>query len=321
MEPKERGQTAVHIQARELTTAHTRAYLRIMRRLKNSDGVLRYGEIAKNRTDERLLAALTEAGEIEKIGFGCYAAPQSELPAQIAQRFKAKLTCISAVEFGGMRTLSPPEGIHIAVERNRGLELPRDLIETTVVHRESKSWLNEKSESKQYRLTSDGFKETKLIAPWSAVFARVAICQPFYSAVVAIDSGLAQKLTSKERILNLIPRFRYPDAVRAVQLASGTSQSVLESIARVKLVLAGFKVAAQQEIKEVGSVDLVVEDTVVVELDGYAYHADRKQFRKDRARDRILVQKGYRVLRYAFEDVIQSPETLVHDVHRLLADS
>jgi very-short-patch-repair endonuclease len=45
------------------------------------------------------------------------------------------------------------------------------------------------------------------------------------------------------------------------------------------------------------------EERVIVELDGYAAHATREQFRADRARDRAAQAAGWLVLRYTWADI------------------
>jgi very-short-patch-repair endonuclease len=43
--------------------------------------------------------------------------------------------------------------------------------------------------------------------------------------------------------------------------------------------------------------------SLIVELDGYAYHANRAAFAADRAKDRYLTSRGFTVLRFADEQV------------------
>ena len=82
---------------------------------------------------------------------------------------------------------------------------------------------------------------------------------------------------------------------------------------------AGLRVEPQVFVAGVGWVDLVVEGRVVVEVDGFAYHADAKQFALDRRRDAALVAMGYRVLRFTWVDVVTRPAYVVEMVRRALA--
>jgi very-short-patch-repair endonuclease len=56
------------------------------------------------------------------------------------------------------------------------------------------------------------------------------------------------------------------------------------------------------------------EARLVVEVDGYAYHSDRRTFRTDRARDRYLGQRGLVVLRYADTELDESPGEVASSV-------
>lgn len=81
---------------------------------------------------------------------------------------------------------------------------------------------------------------------------------------------------------------------------------------------AGLRVEPGVRIAGVGWVDLVVEGRVVVELDGFAYHSGRAEYREDRRRDRELVRQGYLVLRFTYEDVMRSPSMVVRAVQAVL---
>ena len=57
---------------------------------------------------------------------------------------------------------------------------------------------------------------------------------------------------------------------------------------------------------------------VVVELDGFEHHGSRRAFAEDRRRDRALVALGLLVLRFTYDDVLASPETVTRSVRRAL---
>jgi very-short-patch-repair endonuclease len=58
---------------------------------------------------------------------------------------------------------------------------------------------------------------------------------------------------------------------------------------------------------------------VVVELDGRAFHATRHAFEADRARDRIFVANGWRVIRVTWRQLVDSPEAIVQDLRGALS--
>lgn len=304
---------------------------KILRRLEAAGGSARYGNLTTNRTEQRALTNLVRSGKVVKFAFGCYSLPTAHRSFSILQLTKTKLTCLSAVDFAGLQTLVVPKKTHIAVPINRGLKLPPEIARHTVIHRESDFWMNAINAASH--LSNGSFTPPQgsqmlramsapqsgvQLAPWPAIFARVAVCCPLDEAVVAIDSGLNKGIIHKDEIRRLLNPHIHKRALKAVDLASPASQSVLESVSRLQLVTKGFRVEPQKFIDPVGYIDLLVEDWIVIELDGFAYHGDRSQFRNDRYRDRMLRKLGYEVLRYAYEEVINTPEVITKDVRVIL---
>jgi very-short-patch-repair endonuclease len=84
------------------------------------------------------------------------------------------------------------------------------------------------------------------------------------------------------------------------------ADDALESGMRVLLLDAGLgPVRSQVHVPRVGWVDLLVQERVVVEVDGYAVHRDR--FSEDRRRDAELARLGHVVLRFTYEQVLRRP--------------
>ena len=100
---------------------------------------------------------------------------------------------------------------------------------------------------------------------------------------------------------------------------------MLESLCRVLLHLAGLPAPETQlgirgPAGWIGRVDFGwPEQRLVVETDGFAFHADRASYRVDRRRGNALVLAGWRVLRFSWEDVVHAPDTVVADVRAALA--
>jgi len=55
-----------------------------------------------------------------------------------------------------------------------------------------------------------------------------------------------------------------------------------------------------------------------IELDGYYYHADPGRFRTDRRRDRELAALGWRVVRFAGEEILDDVGRCVAETLRLI---
>lgn len=161
--------------------------------------------------------------------------------------------------------------------------------------------------------------------PVTSPLRRVLDCPrwlPVQHAVVVGDSALRRGAVTAEHLAHAVarlPRGRSTSRVRrAVDLLDGRSESVLESLARVLLVLAGLPPPAVQmplydeEGNGVARVDLAwPEARLVVEPDGFAFHSGRRQVRRDRERGNGLTLLGWRVLRFGWEDVLGRPEIVV----------
>jgi very-short-patch-repair endonuclease len=64
-------------------------------------------------------------------------------------------------------------------------------------------------------------------------------------------------------------------------------------------------------------VDFVWRDTaLIVEVDGYAFHADRHAFEADRLRDAELGDLGFRVIRVTWRQLVDRPQMVVARVRR-----
>jgi very-short-patch-repair endonuclease len=58
---------------------------------------------------------------------------------------------------------------------------------------------------------------------------------------------------------------------------------------------------------------------LVVEVDGFAYHASRAAFERDRLRDAELQADGYRVIRITWRQIDEKPEAVIARLARVLA--
>ena len=58
---------------------------------------------------------------------------------------------------------------------------------------------------------------------------------------------------------------------------------------------------------------------LIVEVDGYAFHASGSAFERDRARDAVLTLAGWRVLRFSWRQVVQEPRHVVAVIEECMA--
>ncbi|HEY3544871.1 MAG TPA: DUF559 domain-containing protein [Propionicimonas sp.] len=273
----------------------------IVSRLVQHGGAARRAFLVRRRADAYRLGDAVGDGLVRQVGRGVFALPGAPQEVVAAVVHSARLGCLSTLSRAGIAVLRPPAVPHLSVGRERGRR-PSGLRDRfpVVIHRE--------------RAEPDG--------PWTvsvaAALARVLLCRPGVEALVSVDSALNRRCVTLDGIRAALPDDA-PFASLALDLADSASRSPLETVARLALVSQGLAVRAGVVVPLVGEVDLVVEDRIVIELDGYAYHSDRAAFEEDRRRDRELVLQGYTVLRFTAREVLHETARIVATVRAVLA--
>ena len=123
---------------------------------------------------------------------------------------------------------------------------------------------------------------------------HVILNEPLENAVPCVDWALSKGrmdvIDFEQALLHLPATARI-----AARWCDGRAQSVLESVARVRLRQRGYRVISQASTGMLGANDLVIEDTVALELDGREFH--ESTFEADRRRDLITTIEGRHVIR------------------------
>ena len=220
----------------------------------------------------------------------------------------------SAALMWGIELASTPRLRHVTVTRNRS----RCAHVGTRVHR---SELEGSDRVERHGVWVTGALRTVL-----------DLCRslPLGEAVVVVDSALRQAHVTVEELmaaLRELPAGRGRSRVaRALRLMDPQSGSVLETLCRVLLQQAGLAPDETQLVVRdasghwIGRVDFAWPTRrLVVETDGFAFHADRASYRDDRRRSNALLLAGWRVLRFSWEDVVDRPDEVVATVRAALA--
>lgn len=92
---------------------------------------------------------------------------------------------------------------------------------------------------------------------------------------------------------------------------------MLEILAHTHFVRAGLNVRMHVSLPGVGEVDCLVEECVVVELDGSS-HFEPRQVKKDHRRNNVGMLGGHLTLRYYYDDVVHHPAAMVEQVQAVL---
>lgn len=130
------------------------------------------------------------------------------------------------------------------------------------------------------------------------------------------ESAISRRLTTPEALLT-VPWL----SVAARSLAEEVtihSDSGVESKFVKNCRRAGIRVIQQVWIGG-QPVDALIGRHLVVQLDGYAFHSDTAQRRRDIAHDRKLVAMGYTVLRFTYQDVMYDWPRVEREIRAAIA--
>ncbi len=249
----------------------------------------------RSRLPRRQVERALLDGRLVRIGRGQVGLTELPEPVRLAASVGGVLSCASAAAAHGLPLLSPMATVHVTVSRGQsGVRLPEG-----VVHRRDAPSI-------------DG------VATLARTAADCARCLPELDALVVVDAVLARGVECDDVLRELTGRGAR--AARAVvALADPGAGSSGETAARLAIRRAGLSVESQVFIGGVGWVDLLVEGRLVVEIDGFAYHSDAKQFATDRRRDAALVGMGYLVLRFTWLDAVTRPAHVIAMIRAALA--
>ena len=162
--------------------------------------------------------------------------------------------------------------------------------------------------------TGSGFAVTTL----EQAIGDLLVCQPPAFIVATLDSLPHKRVVQRNRLGALVLH----GPIRTRHLAGALhpdSGSGIESIVRFGLEAAGIHVRIQVIVRDAYRVDLLVDDWLVLELDGRGTHAQKKAFTKDRVREATIMRDGRIVLRFSYATVMYEWDFLlacVQDVMR-----
>jgi very-short-patch-repair endonuclease len=248
---------------------------------------------------ERHLTEGVASGQIIRIRNGWYALPDASHIDVAAVRAGGRVTGVSLVRALGGWTVD--DGIlHVAVLPNAS----RLQVVSSTIRRHWARSLDVPD--------LDSSRDT--VSNSIAILART---ESIADAVVAIDSALNLGLLGASewrRVMQGLSQGR----TALSRYVDGRSQSGLESRCRMSIRGRGVRLQTQVHIGGVGTVDILIGERLVVELDGYRFHSDQHAFENDRRRDLELARRGYRVLRLSYRQVMNSWDSSEDVILRLV---
>jgi very-short-patch-repair endonuclease len=249
-------------------------------------GVARSSELARQGVSRSMIAGAVRAGGVVRVRKGWFATTGLPAESLAAARVGGAAACVTAARLHGI-WVPPDDGcLHVAVRpsssrlRNPlGLAEPLDRTAVTV------HWTDPR---------------TRALQALPEAIATAARCRGPETAFVLLESAMHKRLVGRgERaLLNTIA----PGWFRAWSAhASGRSESGTESLLKLLLISMGLPFAQQVDIADVGRVDFVVGQRLVIEVDSRAHHSDPY---RDRKRDAVLSARGFRTLRFMYAQVV-----------------
>ncbi|QOT15634.1 endonuclease domain-containing protein [Paenarthrobacter sp. YJN-5] len=226
---------------------------------------------------------------------GLWAIPSADPAVLKAVSNNGYLTCASAALRYGLWLKTTPAKLHLATRHGRGhgfvrhgglrfgpeANLPLASVEDTVLH------------------------------------ALTCLCAE--DAIAGAQSAIKKFGLSRDLLRSELQARYFGTARRRLEMADGVSESVPEISARLLFEAEGLKFRRQVRIEGVGRVDTLIDEWLIVEVNGYQFHSSRSAWRKDMARLNAAQARGYHLLSYAPEQIWNSPEHVMAEIRGFLA--
>ena len=206
--------------------------------------------------------------------------------------YNACLSCVSAAQIYELPILMEerPQKTHLSVAYNHGMH-PSKLrrFDDVCIHRE--------------QIMSDEERRTH-VASIGTVLERVLVCMPLKVSLPMLDAARNRGLYDISTLAMPSTGSRLPHLREALSLSSDRARSILETVARLQLIDMGLTPQVGVWIEGVGEVDMIILGFIIIEVDGWAFHSSKEQREKDLKRDRELLRRGFVVLRFTYDDVM-----------------
>lgn len=259
---------------------------------------------------DRQLAAAVEAGAVIRARRGWYSVWTDDDPRLRALRVGGRLTALSAIAaWGGWVRRRGPLRVAVPVNAAR-LRCPRS---RTVAFADSPQRLRARIHwvrASHDRDTTDG------CVPLLDALELACLIEPPEDAIAAIDwarrSGRLDAL-SLAALRDCLPVSRR----WIVAASSELCDSLPESLARTRIAGAGLRVREQVRLPTHSSpIDLLVEGTLALDVDGDQYHRERFDF--DRGKDLAATRSGFHALRPSARHVFDEWQVVLDAIRMAL---
>jgi len=259
------------------------------------------------RTRELVAAGMTRSqiawaagsGRLVRVRVGHFCLPGLDDATQQALRVGGRLACVSELARRGAWVTEVPTAPHVHLAANASRL--RD-------HREMTRRFDPSSGCTLHwgELVAAG--SDSRVSPVDAARQAMA-CLTRHDAIATIESAVRLGLVTVEE-LRLDATAAEMSILRRVD---GSAGSGLETLVRESLRDAGLRVQPQFRIAGVGDLDLLVERSVAVEVDGRGFHGGEGAH-ADRRRDAIVASLGFTPLRFEYAQVIEDRRSVLRAI-------
>lgn len=259
-------------------------------------GVVTRTELLASGMTRTVLGSMIDTGQIIRLDRSRFALPGTHPRIMAAVKAGGTLTCVSALRQRGVSVLDD-EQVHVRrpIRRRRDHALGHGLTECTA----PPMWPDH---------------------PMDGIDSALWILITNHSdedVVVALESTMNLRLRTRSELHDGLAAHS-KRARRLLARVDGRSESPLESVVRHRLASRGIHTRSQVPIPGLGRVDLLVGRSLIIETDGYEFHADRQAFGEDRRRDRTAVALGYCVVRVTWEQVFRDWPNVLADISAII---
>ncbi|MCY7399673.1 MAG: endonuclease domain-containing protein [Nocardioides sp.] len=249
-------------------------------------------------TSRKALDEALAVGHLVRVAHGRYGVPGVQEGTRLALKVSGHVCLVSAALSHGWKVKLVPDLPQVAVPKDRRIDTAtRSSIE---LH-----WIDL------------GEEQVEGLATTAAT--TLLMCGrrlPFDEALAIADSALRDGFPARE-LTRLAEKAKGPGSARLRRVAAaadGRAANPFESVLRaICLGVPGLGVEPQVRIRGGFALDVrpdLVDRRlrIVLEADSFEWHGDRAALRKDARRYDLLVADGWRVLRFAWEDVMHDQD-------------
>jgi very-short-patch-repair endonuclease len=248
-------------------------------------GVYSWAELIELGLRRKDIELLVKNNDLTRLRQGWYATTDANWRVVEAVTKGGVLTCVDALA-------------------HHGVWVPEELTKSVHVRGNARATRAHPTFCRQYGRPEP---ETGAIDDIRIAFRHAVRCLSPEGIVAVADSILNQELLEIADLRGELSAA--PAAVRELlERCDAMADSGAESLVRFRLYSARVSVRVQVAIEGVGTVDLMIGDRLIIEVDGDRYHRTKEQMEEDKRRDRAAASQGYITLRLTYGAVVDTWE-------------